>query len=153
MDININICSGRHIIEDWLNIDHRSQIEGVIEWKWGDPLPVEDNSASKMMISYGIMYAPKENYVEHLKDCYRALKSGGLLVIKEDDDRKRVWKPVGTKHFTGTVRSTSNEPEMKGLMEEAGFTVSDTYPEEFEPLLDNHRSARKNSYILTGHKL
>ena len=149
----INLCCGGHVWDGWLCLDPRTHVDPrIIAWKWGQRIPVDDSTVDGILVSYGWLYAPKEKYPEHLTECWRVLKPGGVLVIKEDDDRLRVWRQIGTKHKTGLIRSTSNEPEMKALMEAAGFQVEATYPLEFEEALDTHRMARGKSYVLTGRK-
>lgn len=150
----INLCCGDQVIDGWLNLDPRTGLNPrIIEWRWGDRIPVEDNTADGILVSYGFIYAAKGEYRKHLRECWRVLKPGGQLVVKEDDDRIRVWRAIGTKHKTGLIKSTSNEPEMYRLMDTVGFQVDATYPPEFEEVLDTHRFARGSSYVLTGRKL
>jgi hypothetical protein len=155
MDIRnkLNLCCGDQILEGWQNLDPRDSIDSkIIKWQWEDGIPFPKDCADVIYIAYGLMYAEKEKYKEYLTQCKEAMTDGAFIIIKEDDDRKRVWKKVGTNHKTGLISSTSNKPELIDLLSDVGFTVIDGYPVEFESVLNTHRRARKNSYILTGVK-
>lgn len=153
MGIKINLCCEKQILDGWINCDERAYLDDrIVRWQWGEILPCETGKAEIVHVSYGFMYADKELYPALLTQIKRALKRRGRLVIKEDDDRLRVWKKPGTVHSSGTIKSTSNEDEMKRLLEEAGFRVIDGYLEEDTGILDTHRKARSRSYVLTGFK-
>ena len=150
----INLCCGTYVYDGWLCCDPKTDLDPrIVDWRWGEPIPTGNETAEGILVTHSWIYAAKEDHPKHLAECLRVLKPGGVLVIKEEDDRKRVWRKVGTNHSSGLIRSTSNEPEMKVLMEAAGFQVEHGYPPEFEGPLDNHRKARKNAYVLTGKKV
>lgn len=152
MSVRVNLCCGDHILPGWLNCDPRHGLGPIRRWQWGEPVPCGDGRADIVLVAYGWMYAAKGQHPRLLLDIWRALVPGGRLVVKEDDDRIRVWRPIGTTHFTGRIASTSNEPEMTALMEAAGFLVSRGVPPDLFDELDTHRRARAASYVLTGTK-
>ena len=151
MGVKVNLCCGDQVIGGWINCDPRTYLHSEIhEWWWGDTIPATE--VEIVYVGYGFIYAEKDNYVEYLTQIKDILEDGGRVVIKEDDDNKRVWRKPGCVHDTGVIRSTSNKQEMTVLMEEAGFTVEDGFVDEDIEFLHTHLRAWSMSYILTGWK-
>lgn len=152
--MRVNLCCGDNVWNGWICCDPRGQIDDRIKkWQWGDKIPVEYGTIEVITVSYGFMYAEKENYFKLLKDCFNCLKLGGCLIIREDDNTKRIWRKPGTKHFTGIIKSNSNKEEMVELLSLVGFSIIEyNIPEEYKQYFVGHRSASKKSYCLTAYK-
>ena len=146
MGVKLNLCCGDHILPGWVNCDPRAAElgQGVVEWAWGDHYPLADI----VLVSYGFMYLEKLSYMSQLVPI---ASDGATLIIREDDDRQRKWGNIGqNKRGIGVIKSTSNEDEMAGLMEAAGFRVWRGVPWEYRDVLRGHKTAAKTSYVLTG---
>lgn len=155
MSYKLNLCCGDQYLEGWINADLRTckTNDRIIDWKWGDDFGTT-NQVDVIYIGYGLMYLEKENYEKELTKCFDVLNVDGVIIIKEDDNRKRIWGKTGTnKHGLGILKSTSNKIEMIEILTKIGFYVFNGYPIEFREILNTHKSAWKNSYILTGMKL
>lgn len=154
MGIKLNIGCGSQVLPGWVNLDHRPHIaDGITEWSWPDAFPTDDESVDIIFVSYFLMYLDFADYGIFLDRCKAALSSWGWLIVREDDNRQRVWKEVGTKHSTGVIRSTT-DPEIMGcLMMSARLQVFKGYPLYVQKEIETtHRHAMKSSYILTGIK-
>lgn len=122
----LNLGSSTHILDKWENLDPRDSLDPRIKkWEWNQRLPYADNSCFFILVQHSLMYCDKDKYQWNLKEMHRVLAPYGTLLIKEDNDLHGLWKPIGTVHATGTIRSSTNMNEFTNILNEAGFIVSE----------------------------
>ena len=160
MGIKLNIGCGDQVLENWVNLDNKPYNEKVIKWQFGEVLPLNDGVVSVIYIAYFLMYLKLEDYKILFKECSRVLRKGGVMVIKEDNDKQRVWKAVGTNHSTGFIQSTSNVVVMEKELNSAGFDPFICFVgKDIELLinmgyvfLDSHKKVMNKSYVILATK-
>ena len=88
--MKINVPSGRHVLDGWVNVDivvsDHPKCKGppqILADMRSIPLP--DECADEVMSIHGIEHLLPWHADEALKEWYRLLKSGGLLVIECPD--------------------------------------------------------------------
>ena len=151
MGVRLNIGCGEHLIPGWLNVDIRP-LPDVTVWTFGSRRPPAPwGTVEQILLAYVMIYVPKGDYQQRFAECFRMLRPGGRLTLKEDDNRVRTWRPIGSKHSTGTILSTSNPDEVAPMLRAVGFEVFNEWPVDAE-ILDTHAHAREKSYVLTGVK-
>jgi len=82
----LHIGSGPMVLEGWLNTDLRPRQEkNIIHLDITEKMPFEDNSCQYIYSEHLIEHIKLDDAVEHLKDCYRILKKGGVIRISTPD--------------------------------------------------------------------
>lgn len=120
--LKINLGCESQIIDGWVNLDPRwQQFEGAKYWEWNKPIPCADESTDLVLVQHVLMYCSPENYEWNLKEIYRILCRGGKFLLKEDDNRKHIWRKIGTKHKTGHILGSTNPDEIKQILSKVGF--------------------------------
>jgi predicted SAM-dependent methyltransferase len=127
--VKVNLGGGEQQMPGWHCLDPR----GPVRWRWGEPLPFPDSSVSAMMISHSLMYCAKDDWLANLRDCRRAMRSGAVLRISEDETRNRIWRPAGGFNKpTGRILSEPTVDNVRNVLETAGFWVRLSEPGETE---------------------
>ncbi len=82
-----------------------------------------DAAFDGILAYYSILYTPKQDVPALLRELRRVLKPGGLalMVVKEGASEDFIPDPLGTPQTTFFASFT--EPELRGLVAEAGFDV------------------------------
>lgn len=155
MDLNLHLCCGEKVLDGWVNLDPRSDIDPrITQWTWADPLPAVPGMVAAVAVSYGLMFAPRCEYRRILADIHAVLRPGGVFCLREDDADLRVWREPGTVTGVGTVRSTSTPWEMRSLLEDTGFVrITPIIPAGCLAPFTGHRAANKNSYRFAAWKV
>ena len=105
----VNLGCETNVIPGWLNFDPRSDLaEGIVKWQWNEPIPLVDSSVYLCVVQHVLMYCSEEDYDRNFQEIRRVLKPGGVFLLKEDDNRRHCWLPVGTNHKTGHILSSTN---------------------------------------------
>lgn len=78
--MNLNLGSGKKVLDDFVNIDKYIDGDGVLKWDLENGIPLPNNSVDKIICSHTLEHL---NNVYHLMvDIERVQKSGGTLIIK-----------------------------------------------------------------------
>src|SRR5690606_36093583 len=88
--MKVNVCSGRHVLPGWVNVD---VVVSTHKKAKGPPeiladmrkIPLPDNSADELMCIHGIEHVVPWEAKKALLEWRRILKPGGLLVIECPD--------------------------------------------------------------------
>lgn len=88
--MKINVCSGRHVLKGWTNVDavvsNHPKVSGppdIIADMRKIPLP--DNCADELMCIHGVEHVQPYEADEALQEWRRLLKPGGLLILECPD--------------------------------------------------------------------
>ena len=81
----LNLGCGSNFHNDWKNIDFVSSSEHVITHNLLDGIPAENNSTDVVYHSHVLEHFSKDDGVKFLQECYRVLKSGGIIRIAVPD--------------------------------------------------------------------
>jgi predicted SAM-dependent methyltransferase len=135
--VKLNLGCWDNIIEGWENLDWKKHNDGVVVWEWNKPLPYPDGSAEIVLVQHVMMYCDLNKYVANLKEIARVLADGGVLLLKEDDNRNWQWRKIGTKHKTGKIRSSVNPDQMRVILAEAGL---EAVCDDIDSILSRHGS-------------
>ena len=124
----VYLGAGVHTVPGFENYDIKQCTPDTVIWKWNDPIRLPDNSCSEILIQQSIMYCNKDNYVDNLKECRRVLAPGGRVLIKEDNNKVRIWRQPGYNRHGGLVQSNTNREELEQLLVASGFVVAPDTP-------------------------
>lgn len=114
----IYLGSGEHNIAGFDNLDKHAK--GATKWQWGERLPYSDNSVSFVLIQQSLMYAETEQYDDIFHEIYRVLCTGGIVLVKEDNPEKHIWRPIGRSG----VKSHCCSGGVISSMMNAGLTIN-----------------------------
>ena len=121
-NIRANLSCGDHIIPGWDNFDIPIKaINGIHEWQWNKPLPYADNSVSLVLIQHCTNHCSHEDFIANFTEIRRVLKHGGKVLVKDADDRRFVWRKIGSHLDGGVILSTMSEPKMREVLVKSGF--------------------------------
>ena len=147
-EIKLNLGCWNHFLDGWHHLDTADNFnKGITIWSWNQPLPYPDNSVSKILIQHALMFCDKDKYQANLRECYRVLKPKGILLVKEDNNLCFIWRPIGTTKICGTVRSTSNQNELRHMLNGIGFHILDddalSVLSKYGDIVNRHRKLRQ----------
>jgi ubiquinone/menaquinone biosynthesis C-methylase UbiE len=83
--VMLNLGCGRRYHKDWKNIDFQSSGPDVMGHNLCLGIPVPDESCDVVYHSHVLEHFPKRFAPEFLKECYRALKPGGIIRVVQPD--------------------------------------------------------------------
>ena len=81
----LNLGCGNRYHPNWTNVDFRSTGEGVIAHNLTEGLPFENNSFDVVYHSHLLEHFPKSHALFFLNQCFRVLKSGGIIRVVVPD--------------------------------------------------------------------
>ena len=138
----LHLGCGNHLLDGWANLDF-GVADGVIRCDLTRPLPVEPASIEAIFTEHFIEHITRAESQRLLADCYRVLKSGGVIRISTPNlealvaqyrlRRTTEWSDVGWTPSSPCallnegLRSWGHQyvydaDELSGLLSEAGFT-------------------------------
>lgn len=79
-DVRLNLGSGDKTLDGFENLD--SWLNG---WRFEHGLPYASGTVEGITVSHALMYVPEEKWPYVFKEFRRALKTGGVVRITEDD--------------------------------------------------------------------
>ncbi len=84
--MKINVGCGDDVRDGWVNVDIRATRPSVIVHDLSRfPWPFSDNSADEMLLSDFLEHFPYADTDRILLECYRVLKTGGIVTIQVPD--------------------------------------------------------------------
>lgn len=116
-------------------VEQARMLNPDITFRQGDmlALEVEDSAWAGIAAFYSIIHVPRHRVVEALRELYRALKSGGILLLAfhigdETVQREELWGiPVSLEFLFF-------QPDaMRGYLTEAGFRIEESIAREPYP--------------------
>ncbi len=81
----LNLGCGSNFHKDWTNIDFISSSEHVITHNLLEGIPVENNSTDVVYHSHVLEHFSKDDGVKFLQECFRVLKTEGIIRIAVPD--------------------------------------------------------------------
>jgi predicted SAM-dependent methyltransferase len=81
----LNVGCGSHYHQDWVNLDFASSGPGVIAHNLLMGIPFENNSFEVVYHSHVLEHFAKSDGKKFIQECFRVLKSGGILRIAIPD--------------------------------------------------------------------
>ncbi|MCX8042747.1 MAG: methyltransferase domain-containing protein, partial [Desulfobacterota bacterium] len=81
----LNLGCGNRYHPDWVNVDVRSNGNGVISHDLKKPMPFDDASFVAVYHSHLLEHFPKEYAPIFLRECFRVLKPGGIIRVAVPD--------------------------------------------------------------------
>ena len=111
MSIKLNLGSGQHPLEGFMNLD------AELGWCFEDGLhQYQNEEVDAITVSHSLMYVREEDMLNVMQEFWRVLKPGGVVRITEDN----------THHWKWHGRNVDTTPElMFKYMTLAGFRVAD----------------------------
>lgn len=95
VEMKLNLGCGKFPLKDFINLDCRNDLFEIFSamgtyydirvWKYGDPLPFENDSVEAVTESHSLMYIKVEDYKYIFKEIHRVLKPGGIFRLTEDN--------------------------------------------------------------------
>jgi predicted SAM-dependent methyltransferase len=123
-DLLLNVASGPHILDGFVNLELRGYHPDIIRWDCRRSVPVADASCRGIRIEHFIEHLdPRDEMPLLLADCHRALAPGGVL---------RIVVPDVARYMAAYV--TRDKAEFNAL------AVEDPFPEDLPTWMDivNH---------------
>lgn len=77
----LNLGCGNYFHPDWINIDFEQRDNNVIKYDLLNGIPFPDNSFDVVYHSHVLEHFPKEKANFFISECYRVLKSEGILRV------------------------------------------------------------------------
>jgi predicted SAM-dependent methyltransferase len=81
----LNLGCGNRFHSDWINLDMSISDDSVIEHNLLEPLPFDAGFADAVYHSHVLEHFPKAKAKKFLADCFRVLRSGGILRVAIPD--------------------------------------------------------------------
>ena len=81
----LNLGCGNHFHKDWINVDFNSNTDKVIKYDLTQTLPFQNNSFDVVYHSHLLEHFPKNYAPKFLNDCFRILKTGGIIRVVVPD--------------------------------------------------------------------
>lgn len=81
----LNLGCGNSYHKDWLNIDFRSRHKDVIGHDLLKGIPIKNSSIDVVYHSHILEHFSKENGLKFIHECYRVLKTNGIIRIAVPD--------------------------------------------------------------------
>jgi predicted SAM-dependent methyltransferase len=85
----VNVACGPQVLDGYVNVDLHATSPAIIPWDCRRSLPLADGSAAGIRVEQFVEHLEtREELPQFLRDCYRALETGGVLrVIVPDGER------------------------------------------------------------------
>ena len=84
-DLCVNLGCGYRPMKGWVNVDRARSPEVQVVWNLTDGLPFPDSSCAVMFSEHVIEHVAKEDAARLISECYRVLKTGGVLRVSTPD--------------------------------------------------------------------
>lgn len=81
----LNLGCGEHFHADWINIDFHAKSPEVIAYNLRNNIPLSDRSVQVVYHSHLLEHLPKSEAEPFLRECYRVLKSDGIIRVVVPD--------------------------------------------------------------------
>lgn len=98
-ELCINLGCGFRPMTGWINVDRARSPEVQVVWDITHGLPFPDSSCSAIFSEHLIEHAPKEDAARLLNECYRVLKTGGVLRVSTPDAERYLRSYAGDGEF------------------------------------------------------
>ena len=98
-DLCVNLGCGYRPMKGWVNVDRARGPEVQVVWNLTEGLPFPDSSCSAVFSEHLIEHVTKEDAARLLRECYRVLKSGGVLRISTPDAERYLRSYAGDGEF------------------------------------------------------
>jgi predicted SAM-dependent methyltransferase len=99
--LRYNLGCGAHRLNGWVNVD----IADGADWKFdlgAIPWPIDTSTSDEVLASHILEHFPKMEGIAFLRECYRILKTDGVLHVAVPDMDKFIlcklngdWSPIG----------------------------------------------------------
>ena len=87
-------CGPRYVTDDtWTNVDSRP-FPNVVQHNLLKPLPFQDNEFDAVYHSDVLEHLPKRYAPIFMRECYRVLKTGGIIRVAVPDLESVVWEYI-----------------------------------------------------------
>jgi SAM-dependent methyltransferase len=84
-DLLLNLGCGQAVHPDWVNVDVNAGAPGVYRHDLRKPVPLAGGCCAAVYHSHLLEHFPRDLAPEFLSECYRLLKSGGILRVVVPD--------------------------------------------------------------------
>lgn len=81
----LNLGCGHRFHKDWINLDIVSHSTYVQQYDFSEKIPFPDNTMDLVYHSHVLEHLEKKNAYHFLKECFRVLKTGGILRVVVPD--------------------------------------------------------------------
>ncbi len=102
----LNLGCGATFHKDWTNVDFVSTGEGVMAYNLLAGVPFKDNTFEVVYHSHVLEHFPKDKAVVFIKECYRVLKTDGIIRIAIPDLER-----IAKKYLKYLEESLNNVPK------------------------------------------
>ncbi len=103
----LNLACGNRYYKDWVNIDFVSSIEDVIAHNLLNGIPFDSNYFDGVYHSHVLGHFSKEQGVYFLSECYRVLKTGGVIRVVVPD-----LEQLAKEYLQALTNVSNSENEM-----------------------------------------
>jgi predicted SAM-dependent methyltransferase len=98
-DLCVNLGCGYRPMKGWVNVDRARGPEVQVVWNLTEGLPFPKSSCSAVFSEHFIEHISKEDAARFLSECYRVLKTGGVLRISTPDAEQFLRSYSGDRKF------------------------------------------------------
>ncbi len=105
----LNLGCGITFDPEWTNVDFVSTGEGVIAHNLLNGIPFMDGSLEVVYHSHVLEHMPKNKAEEFIKECYRVLKSGGIIRVAIPDLEQIALNYI--KYLNESIKGTPGAKE------------------------------------------
>jgi predicted SAM-dependent methyltransferase len=103
-DLCVNIGCGSRPLPGWINLDAARGDQIDVVWDLRRGLPFPDESCTAIFGEHVIEHIPKEGAEFLLRECHRALRSGGVVRLSTPDAAKFLRAYVNDPQFLADPR-------------------------------------------------
>ena len=98
-DLYLNLGCGYRPMKGWVNVDRARGPEVQVVWDLVAGLPFPESSCSLVFSEHFIEHISKEDAARFLSECYRVLKTSGILRISTPDAELFLRSYAGDRKF------------------------------------------------------
>ncbi|HVS80692.1 MAG TPA: methyltransferase domain-containing protein [Pyrinomonadaceae bacterium] len=98
-DLCVNLGCGYRPMKGWVNVDRARGPEVQVVWNLTEGLPFPDSSCDAVFSEHFIEHISKEDAARFLGECYRVLKTSGVLRISTPDAELFLRSYAGDQKF------------------------------------------------------
>lgn len=102
----LNLGCGSTFHKDWTNVDFVSTGEGVVAHNLLSGVPFNDNTFEVVYHSHVLEHFPKDKAIVFIKECYRVLKTDGIIRVAIPDLER-----IAKKYLKYLEESLNNVPK------------------------------------------